>query len=112
MAELRYEFRKRMLEVHKKNRRTDKPLGAGQIEITEDWRICVPTDDEFLVRVGRDLEDYFFVSMNVEVHVSAKPWAGKRIEYVIDETMEAGAYAVDVREDRVRLIGQSARAAA
>ena len=55
--ELNYQFRQRMLEVHKKNRRIEKPLGKGQIAITSAWKICVPADNDFLVRVGRDLED-------------------------------------------------------
>ncbi len=112
MAELRYDFRARMLEVHKKNRRVDKPCGRGQIEITSDWCICVPRDDEFLVRVGRDLEDYFFTSMNVEVGFSTRAAGERCISYVIDPTMAAGSYCVDVSENSVRLVGQSARAAA
>lgn len=112
MAELRYGFRERMLEVHKRNRRADKPLGEGQIEIDESWRILVPAGDDFLLRVGRDLSDYFLTSMNVEVHVTSRAWEGKRIEYVIDGEMERGAYCVDVSEGAVRLMGQNARAAA
>ena len=59
MAELRYEFRKRMLEVHKKNRRVEKPLGEGQIASGGDFRIVTPEGNDFLHRVGLDLSDYF-----------------------------------------------------
>ncbi|MBQ9784181.1 MAG: hypothetical protein IJW29_01635 [Clostridia bacterium] len=112
MAELQYGFRKRMLEVHKKNRRVEKALEKGQIEITSDWRIVVPRDDEYLVRVGRDLEDYFFTSMNVEVALTTRAVEKYAIVYAVDPSMETGAYRVEVCEDAVRLVGQTARAAA
>ena len=112
MAELQYEFRKRMLEVHKKNRRVDKLLEKGQIEITSEWRIVVPIENEYLVRVGRDLEDYFFTSMNVEVAVTAKAVEKNAIVYEVDPSLETGAYRVEVCEGLVRLVGQTERAAA
>ena len=111
--ELKYQFRKRMLEVHKKNRRTEKPLGVGQIEITSAWKICVPADNDFLVRVGRDLEDYFFTSMNEEVPLTTKGADAYAIEYVIDPSIgNLGTYRVETTETRVRLVGTDERAAA
>jgi len=113
MAELNYGFRQRMLEVHKKDRRVDKPLGIGQIEITDEWRICVPADSEFLIRCGRDLEDYFFTSMNEEVHLTTRPWNGKSIVYSTDPSLEKnGSYRIEVEQNIVRLIGKDERAAA
>ncbi len=112
MAELQYEFRKRLLEVHKKNRRVEKPLEKGQIEITSDWCIVVPREDEFLVRVGRDLEDYFFTSMNVEVSLTTRAVERNAILYAVDPTMETGAYRVEVSESLVRLVGENPRATA
>ncbi len=112
MAELKYEFRKRMQEVHKKNRRIAKPLGAGQIEITSDWTVVLPAGDEFLTRVGRDLWDYFLVSMNLCVKISDQCPTDKHITYGIDPSMKENAYAVIVGEKSVRLVGQTARAAA
>ena len=111
MAELKYEFRKRMQEVHKKNRRREKPLLSGQIEITSDWTVVLP-EDAFLARVGRDLEDYFFTSMNLCVRTSTDRPATRAITYEIDPSMQANAYAVEVGADFVRLVGQTARAAA
>ncbi len=111
MAELQYEFRKRLLEVHKKNRCIERPLGEGQIEITSDWRILLPRENENLARVARDLEDYFLTSMNVTVGTCAA--AGEKcISYAVDPSLEAGAYRVEISETAVRLVGQTERAAA
>lgn len=113
MAELNYEFRKRMLEVHKKNRRIEKPLGEGQIEITDEWKIVVPANNEFLTRCGRDLEDYFFTSMNIEVPRTTKNVTDKCLVYVIDEKLEKdGTYRIEVTDNCVKLIGKDERAAA
>lgn len=112
MAELQYEFRKRISEVHKKDRRVDKPLARGQIEITSDWRIVVPRENEYLVRIGRDLEDYFFTSMNVEVSLTTQKAERNVIVYVVDSSLDVGSYRVEVTEHCVRLVGQTDRAAA
>lgn len=48
MTEKNYDFRKRMLEVRKKDRRTAKPLGEGQIEIDGSWSISFPEKSLFL----------------------------------------------------------------
>jgi hypothetical protein len=86
--EIKYQFRQRMQQVHKKNRRIEKPLGKEQIQVTSDWKIRVPADNDFLVRVGRDLEDYFFTSMNEEVTLTTKAVDDYVIEYVVDPSIE------------------------
>lgn len=111
MAELQYEFRKRMQEVHKKNRRREKTRAKGQIELTSDWTVVLPKD-EFLTRVARDLEDYLFVSMNVCVRMSVEKPEKYFVTYEVDPSMKENAYAVEVGEDFVRLVGQTERAAA
>ena len=113
MAELNYEFKKRLNEVHKKNRRVEKPLGENQVEVTDKWTITVPEDSEFLQRVGRDLQDYFFVSMNVEVGYTTKKAATRTIEYVINDKLKKdGAYEVRVSKQKIKLVGKDERAAA
>ena len=113
MAEAQYEFRKRMREVHKKNRRVEKKIAENQIEITSEWKIIVPPSNDFLIRCGRDLEDYFFTSMNTELSLSTKYTEDKAIIYSIDSSLEKnGAYRVDVGENRIKLIGKDERAAA
>ena len=114
MAEQNYAFRQRMLEVHKKHRRMSKPLEEGQIEITSAWKIVVPADSDFLIRCGRDLEDYFFTSMDLEVALTTRSACAEfAIVYSVDETLERdGEYCVEVCEREIRLIGKDARAAA
>ena len=113
MAELNYEFKKRLLEVHKKNRRVEKPLGEGQIEITSAWTIQVPADNELLQRVGRDLQDYFLTSMNVEVGYTRGTVHTRVITYVINPALKkSGEYRVEVSKTKIRLIGRDERAAA
>ena len=113
MAELNYEFKKRLAGVHKKNRRVEKPLGEGEIAVTSAWTVAVPADDAFLQRVGRDLQDYFFTSMGVEVGYTTKCPARRAIVYVIDGRLKKdGAYRIEVTPSRIKLIGKDARAAA
>jgi len=111
--EIKYQFRQRMQQVHKKNRRVERPLGKEQIQITSDWKIRVPADNDFLVRVGRDLEDYFFTSMNEEVALTTKAVDDYVIEYVVDPSIEERcAYYVETAPTRVRLVGFNERMAA
>ncbi len=113
MSELNYAFKRRLAEVHKENRRIDKPLGENQIEITDKWTIVVPADSEFLQRVGRDLQDYFFVSMNVEVGYTTTKSTTRTIEYIIDDKIKKdGAYRVEVSKTKIKLVGRDERAAA
>lgn len=111
MAELQYDFRKRLAEVHKKNRRIDKPIGKGQIEITTEWKIVLPLDNAYLARVAHDLQDYFLTSMNVTV-ATCEQEGEKCISYAVDPSLEVGAYRVEITENAVRLVGQTDRAAA
>ena len=105
MAELNYEFKKRLGEVHKKNRRIDRPLAEGEIEVTAAWTVVVPADNAFLQRVGRDLQDYFFTSMGVEVGYSTVCPVRRAIVYEGDETKKGeGSYRVEVTPSRIRLI--------
>lgn len=112
MAEKNYDFRKRMLELHKKDRRMAKPLGNGQIEITDEWSISFPEESEFLGGRAADLQNYFSVSMGVNVRISNDA-SDKVIVYETDTSLSKdGEYKVDVSKDRIRLIGKDERAAA
>ncbi len=115
MAERNYEFRKRMLEVHRPNRRdTSKHPCDNQTVIDEGWTIIIPRGaDTVLMNAARDLEDYFFVSMDITVGFGYTAEAGKKvIEYSIDNTLEENSYRFFVGEDKVLLCGYDSRAAA
>jgi len=112
MAEQNYDFRARMLEVHRKDRRIAKPLAIGQTEINSHWTITFPVGNRLLAACALDLKDYFDVSMGVNVNIADQA-SEFSIVYEIDPTLKQdGAYRIDVKEDQVKLIGRDERAAA
>ena len=73
MAEENYDFRKRLLNVHKPERRdhTIRP-GKGEIQIDDRWDIIIPKNaGRVLVNAAKDLQDYFFVSMGISVRLKS-----------------------------------------
>ena len=86
MPEVNYQFRERMLQVHKPDRRMPWAVcGNDQVEVTSGWRICIPDrKDPVLYNAARDLEDYFAVSMGVYPGVAVKAEGKNVIEYRID----------------------------
>lgn len=66
MGERNYEFRNRLEEVHKPNRRnpqlTPEP---DECRIDDDWQIVIgERASPLVVHIAKDLQDYFFTSMN------------------------------------------------
>ena len=110
--EQNYDFRARMRQVHKPNRRIKKNLLKGQIKITDCWQICLP-EHNFLADVARDLQDYFAVSMGIFLPLTPNSVTEYAIIYQVDPTLEGeGSYRVSVSEKEIFLIGKDARAAA
>jgi hypothetical protein len=75
MAERNFEFRKLLNEVHRRDRR-DPGLspGAAEVEIEDGWKIEIVRDaGDVILQVARDLQDYFFTSMNVSVMLVRRP---------------------------------------
>lgn len=69
--EQNYEFRKRMMEFHKPNRR-DYDVVAKDTEtiIDETWKIIIPAESgETLRTAAEDLQDYLKKSMNVLIEI-------------------------------------------
>jgi hypothetical protein len=62
--ERNYDFRKRLEVVHKPNRRDSSVRAeAGELEISEDWRIVIDeAASPLLVHTAKDLQDYPFVA--------------------------------------------------
>ena len=69
MAELNYQFRQRLSQVHLPDRRMDFAVkGEDDVEIDSSWSVVIPDiKDRVLYNAARDLEDYFAVSMGVYV---------------------------------------------
>lgn len=115
MSERNYQFRERMLEVHRPNRRMDwVEKKDGQIEITSDWTIYISdTIDTVIYNAARDLEDYLAVSMNVCVKfIIGGDIPEKAIVYSVDPALSENEYRFAVAENRVDLCGSDARSAA
>lgn len=115
MSERNYQFRERMLQVHKPGRRMlYAHRKEGQMEITDAWTIYLPCrEDRVLYNAARDLEDYFAVSMGLSLKVQI---GGERPEnaiiYQTDSTLKGNQYRLCVTENRILLIGANSRAAA
>jgi len=115
MSERNYQFRERMLQVHKPNRRDpDAVCRKEQVEITDHWAIHIPAhEDRVIYNAARDLADYFAVSMNLSLRLQVGgDIPEKAIVYKIDETLEGNQYRIVVTEKQVTLYGADSRAAA
>ena len=115
MVEKNYQFRERMLAVHKPNRRMPFALCKdGQTEVTDHWTVYIPTgDDRVLYNAARDLEDYFAVSMGVCVKVQiGGDIPQKAIVYGVDAALTGNQYRLVVESDRIFLLGADSRACA
>ena len=67
MRERSYEFRRRLNHVHQSNRRdpSRKPE-PGEVVVENDWAIEIGSGaGDVVTQVAKDLQDYFFTSMNV-----------------------------------------------
>lgn len=69
VKERNYEFRKRLLEVHKPNRRDFSVLPSeNEVMIDENWEIVIPDDVARVLKVAAiDLQDYFSTSMQLSL---------------------------------------------
>lgn len=69
--ERNYEFRQRLLEVHKPCRRDyARACGEGEMEIADGADIFVPSSSgRVLMRAARDMQDYLAVSMGISARV-------------------------------------------
>ena len=64
-----YEFRNRLEEVHKKDRRDYSVIPAeNEFEIKDGWEILIDSSaSEVILTAAKDLQDYFLTSMNVSL---------------------------------------------
>ena len=111
--EKNYDFRKRLLQVHKPDRRMSwVKAKEGQVEIDSSWCIVLPEDCSALIYgAARDLEDYFLVSMGVSVHLLPHSQVPERklIQYRVDPSLPEREYFLTVEPDRILLSGRDER---
>lgn len=79
-----YEFRKKLLEVHKKNVRIDGILpNENEIEITDGFVICTENHSDIVMNAAKDFAMYMLDSQNVSVMVNKKPVMNKNKAVII-----------------------------
>jgi len=116
MAELNYDFRKRLLEVHSPYRRDfDAVIPENSTVVTDEWKIVIPCDaDKIIYNAARDLEEYFFISMKLSVKVvyDCGGCASKVVTYAVDPSLGENEYRVIASEDKIAITGADSRSAA
>lgn len=72
--EIRYDFQKRLMQVHKPNRRDHNAVKTeGEWQLPEDIRIVIDRDaSSVVVTAAKDLADYLLVSMGIGAGLSYK----------------------------------------
>ncbi len=112
--ERNYQFRERMLEIHKKGRRMPFAVcSENQVEVSDGWAVVIPENaDRVLYNAARDLIDYFFVSMGVTLTLTAAAPDKNAIIYSPLGTLAEGDYRLDIKKDKITLLGADSRALA
>lgn len=117
MKEINYQFRERLSVVHQPGRRNpEKVLAAGEMEVTDRFSIVLDAAADIVtVNAARDLEDYFYTSMNRSlrvVRVGEIAADAPCIVYRVDESLPEHSYRFAVSENRILPTGSSSRMAA
>ncbi len=116
MAERNFQFRQRLNQVHKPDRRDPQATpDEGETAIEPRWRIVLDADpSDYLVGVAQDLEDYLFTSMGLSTMVveGEEAGAGSIRLTTTDLAPDLGedlsverSYRLIVQEDRVTVCG-------
>ncbi len=90
--EVNYEFRKRMLSVHQKDRRDYSKIKAdNELEIFDGMAVYIPKNSEpVLINAARDFSDYMFDSMGVSVIIKKGDKTNSESAIVIKLADECG----------------------
>lgn len=128
-TERKYEFRKRLNEVHKPNRR-DHALQpkASEAAVGRSWSIVISESaSPVLTQAAKDLQDYFFTSMNESLllvktdNIAEAAGSGSQVIVLAEKTdlPSAGqdlktprSYRLQVSSDRIVICGNDDRGAA
>jgi len=104
-TEKKYEFRKRMLTIHKADLRDEALVpAADELVIEDDFVLYVPEGAADVAwTAARDFVDYMLISMNVSVRVKKGQTKGAGcLSYEMDPAMEKG-YTIQV-EDGIHIL--------
>ena len=106
------DFVKTVQQVHKPNRVNPEMLNTlSGVKITGDWKITCKADSDIVVTtVVEDLQDYFKVSMNLELAVeTAEAPAPKTIFLAVDEKLAERTFSIKVTDDSIVINGVDPR---
>jgi len=121
--EKNYDFRERLLEVHKKNLRdANVKLQENELEIKDGFTIFVSeTAGECMITAVKDFADFLFTSMNVSAMIKVGEYDGRDNAMVVALSSETGAdlgsaaayrgYRIDTERDAVFVHGFDERGA-
>ncbi|MBR2471779.1 MAG: hypothetical protein IKB55_03745, partial [Clostridia bacterium] len=120
--ENRYDFRKRMLEIHKPNiRKADRTPNDNEFVIENGVVIGLPENPGIVVETAaKDLVDYLNISMNMPSMVvkGAFPGAKIRLTFAKDTGVDLGdvagymGYKIDTTDDGIDICAFDERGAA
>ncbi len=79
--EKNYEFRKRMMQIHKKDIVNVSIMpGEDELVITDGFVIDISqTDSDVVLTAAKDFQEYMLISMNVSVMIARKKETGKKV---------------------------------
>ena len=104
-----YTFRKDLNEIHRPNRRHhDLIKNENEIEIDSMWSILIPENSGRVIDCAADdLQNYFHVSMNLDLPLVTKDPGGKSIVLKCEALPDAGkrSYRLDISEERIVITG-------
>ncbi|OQA86049.1 MAG: hypothetical protein BWY31_01550 [Lentisphaerae bacterium ADurb.Bin242] len=116
MNEKNYDFLKRFREIHKPGRRCDfSSPHDGEIMLDASWSIAVDRDaSPMILRAAKDLQDYFFTSMNLSLRIEKIPGTVPPLRKILllntGKALKQGAFTLSVSPDVIRLDGDDDRA--
>ena len=107
--EQHYDFRRELNEVHKKDRRNFSiKAGKNEVEIDDTWSIVIPANAGRVIDcAAKDLQDYFRVSMNINLPLVEKAPKGKAIVLSVkaDKKKVKRSYKFEVSATKVAITG-------
>lgn len=114
--ENRYDFKKELLQIHKKDRRDfGQRLNANEVEIKDGVVIVLPKESDIVVlTAAKDFLDYLLVSMNVSARISFNDKdAAQKIEVSFNQNIGDASgymgYRIDVKDGNVKMEGYDNR---
>ncbi len=91
--EKNYDFRKRMLEIHKKNIRNNKLAAKENETVLEDGAIIYISENagEVAVTAAKDFADFLFTSMNISARIKKGTAKAKENSVIVTTVAETSA---------------------